>query len=453
MKKVLVIGGGIAGLAAAWDLSADHDVTVLESSDRVGGKLRLEEVGGARVDVGAEAMLNRRPEGVALALEAGLEIEHPATTSSRLWTGDTLKPLPRSLMGVPLDVADLEACGVLSAAGMARVREEPGLPPSDLTHDVSVGQLVGERFGDEVVDQLVEPLLGGVYAGRAREISARAAVPQLVAMAGRGSLTEAAAAVPASDVPVFAGIPGGMGRLPLALAEAGRFAVRTGASVERIVRDGSGYRVTVAGEVLDADAVVVATPAAVSAFLLMDLVPDAAAALARITSADVAVVTFAVREVEARPLLELGSSGFLVPPGERRAIKASTFSFAKWDWVRKAGRGAGRHGEDLLLFRTSLGRAGERVLQLQDHLLEVGSLTDLHAATGVRLEPVATHVQRWPAGLPQYAVGHLDLVASVRDAVGGLPGLAVCGAAYDGVGIPAVIGSARRAATQVRSAQ
>ena len=143
----------------------------------------------------------------------------------------------------------------------------------------------------------------------------------------------------------------------------------------------------------------------------------------------------------------------MVPPRERRAIKASTFSFAKWDWVRAAGRGAGPHGEDLLYLRTSLGRAGERVLQLQDHLLEVGSLTDLHAATGVRLEPVASHVQRWKAGLPPYAVGHLDVVSAVRSAVGAAPGLAVCGAAYDGVGIPAVIGSARRAAAQVRSAQ
>jgi oxygen-dependent protoporphyrinogen oxidase len=453
VKTVLVIGGGIAGLAAAWDLSADHSVTVLEASDRVGGKLRLEQVAGARVDVGAEAMLNRRPEGVALAGEAGLPIEFPATASSRIWTRGSLRPLPRSLMGVPLDVDALAASGVISEEGLERVRAEPSMPPSDLSTDVSVGALVGERFGDEVVDQLVEPLLGGVYAGRAREISARAAVPQLVAMAGRGSLLEAAAALPVSDVPVFAGIPGGMGLLPETLAASGRFAVRTSASVLRIARAGDGFAVTLeSGEELTSDAVVLATPAATSAFLLMDLAPDPAAELAAIESADVVVVTFAVREAEARPLLELGASGFLVPPAERRAIKASTWSFAKWDWVREAGRGAGAFGEDLLYLRASLGRHRERVLQLADHLLEVGSLADLHAATGVKLEPVATHVQRWPAGLPQYAVGHLDRVSRIRVGVSAVPGLAVCGAAYDGVGIPAVIGSARAAADRVRAA-
>jgi oxygen-dependent protoporphyrinogen oxidase len=463
VKKVLVIGGGIAGLTAAWDLAADHDVTVLEAGDRAGGKLRSEVVGGVRVDVGAEAMLNRRPEGVALAREVGVPVEHPATTASRLWTGGSLKPLPRSLMGVPLDIEELAASGVLSAAGVDLARQETGLPPTDLSADVSVGTLVGERFGDEVVDQLVEPLLGGVYAGRAREISARAAVPQLVAMAARGSLTEAAAALPVSDAPVFAGLTGGMGLLPEAMVAADRFAVHTSTTVEKVTRldatatAGAGFAVTTSGpdgvRIWLADAVVVATPAAPAAALLGDLAPDAAAGLSRIESADVVVVTFAVRAADAQPLLDLGSSGFLVPPVEKRAIKASTWSFAKWGWVREAGRGAGPAGEDLLLLRTSLGRHGERVLQLADHLLEVGSLKDLHDATGVRLDPVATHVQRWAAGLPQYAVGHLDLVASIRASVATVPGLAVCGAAYDGVGIPAVIASARRAAAEVRAAE
>ncbi len=463
MKRVLVLGGGIAGLAAAWDLAVDHEVTVLEADDRVGGKLRAEVVGGVRVDVGAEAMLNRRPEGVALAGEAGLAVEHPATTASRLWTAGSLKPLPRSLMGVPLDVADLASSGVLSPAGLARALEEPAMPASDLSEDLSVGRLVGERYGEEVVDQLVEPLLGGVYAGRAREISARAAVPQLVAMASRGSLTAAAAALPVSDAPVFAGLAGGMATLPEALVASGRFAVHTSTTVERVERlsatvtSAAGFAVTTSGadgvRIWLADVVVLATPAAAAARLLADLAPAAAAELATVESADVAVVTFAVRATEAGALLELGSSGFLVPPGEQRAIKASTWSFAKWGWVRDAGRGAGPDGEDLLLLRTSLGRHRERALKLSDHLLVAASLSDLAAATGVRLDPVAAHVQRWPAGLPQYAVGHLDLVARIRAGVEAVPGLAVAGAAYDGVGIPAVISSARRAAAQVRSAE
>jgi oxygen-dependent protoporphyrinogen oxidase len=138
------------------------------------------------------------------------------------------------------------------------------------------------------------------------------------------------------------------------------------------------------------------------------------------------------------------SSGFLVPPVEGRAIKASTFSFAKWDWVRAAGA---EHG--LIHLRTSLGRHGEEAtLQRTDEELVAASLADLAEATGLRAAPVDTHVQRWGGGLPQYAVGHLDRVARIREAMAAMPGLAVCGAAYDGVGIPAVIASARRAVGQ-----
>ena len=155
-----------------------------------------------------------------------------------------------------------------------------------------------------------------------------------------------------------------------------------------------------------------------------------------------AVVTFAF-PAEAAVVLE-GSSGFLVPPVDGRAIKASTFSFAKWGWVREAGEG-------LLLLRTSLGRYGEETaLQASDEELVAWSLADLREAVGLVDVPVDTHVQRWGGGLPQYAVGHLDRVARIRAAVAALPGLAVCGAAYDGVGIPAVIASARRAVAEVR---
>ena len=167
--RFVVVGGGIAGLTAAHVLGADHDVLLLEGSPAVGGKLRTAEVAGVRVDVGAEAMLNRRPEGVALARELGLPVVHPTAATSRVWSRGALRPLPRSLMGVPFDLEELAASGVLSADGLARVRHEVVTPWTG--DDVSVGDLVAARLGDEVVDRLVEPRLGGVYAGRARQVS------------------------------------------------------------------------------------------------------------------------------------------------------------------------------------------------------------------------------------------------------------------------------------------
>ncbi len=446
--RVVVVGGGVAGLTAARDLvAAGHDVLLLEGSDHVGGKLLRREVGGVSVDVGAEAMLNRRPEGVALAREVGLQVEHPTVASSRIWTRDALRPLPRSLMGVPLDLDQLAASGVLSAAGLERARHEPGLPAEVVDGDVSVGELVARRFGEEVVDRLVEPLLGGVYAGHARELSARAAVPQLVAFAERGSLLEQGASVPMTyDTPVFAGIPGGMGQLPEALAAG--LTVRTGVTVRGLARTPTGFEVltgpTTHPEVVTADAVVLAAPAAPTARLLAGVAPAASAELAGIESASMAVVTFAFR-VDDVAAVDTGTSGFLVPPVDARRIKAATFSFAKWGWVRAAGAAQG-----LVHLRASLGRHREEVaLQASDGELVRFSLDDLEAATGLRATPVDTDVQRWGGGLPQYAVGHLDRVARIRADVARVPGLAVCGAAYDGVGIPAVIASAHRAAREL----
>ncbi|CAI9415713.1 Protoporphyrinogen oxidase [Nocardioides sp. T2.26MG-1] len=441
------MGAGIAGLSAARDLvAAGHDVVVLESSSRVGGKLRRDEVAGVTVDVGAEAMLNRRPEGVGLARELGLPIEHPTVASSRIWTRGELRPLPRSLMGVPLDVRELEYSGVLSREGLARVREEPTLWPERVDDDISVGELVDRRFGPEVTDRLVEPLLGGVYAGHARLISARASVPQLLTYASRGSILEQAGAIPTTYAgPVFAGVPGGMGLLPESLAAG--LDVRTGATVRELVRTATGFALTVgpttAPEMVEADAVVLATPAAPTARLLGSVAPVAAAELAAVESASMVVVTFAFRGDDVPDLAATESSGFLVPAVEGHRVKAATFSFAKWGWVREAGDG-------LLLLRTSLGRHREELaLQATDEELVAWSLEDLGAAVGLTAVPVDTHVQRWGGGLPQYAVGHLDRVARIRAAVAEVPGLAVCGAAYDGVGIPAVIASAHRAAAAV----
>ncbi|WP_107771135.1 protoporphyrinogen oxidase [Nocardioides sediminis] len=444
MRDVVVVGAGIGGLTAARDLAAaGRDVLVLEGSPEVGGKLRRAEVAGVTVDVGAEAMLARRPEGVALAADLGIDVVHPTAAASGVWSRGALRRLPRTLMGVPFDLDELAASGVLSAEGLARARHEfAGGPPSD---DVSVGDLVAERLGDEVVERLVEPLLGGVYAGSARRISTAAAVPQLLAMARRGSLLQQASAIVPSDAPVFAGIAGGMGLLPETLATG--LEVRTSTTVRAIERAAGGWRLTVgpttAPETITARGIVLATPAAPSARLLHAVAPDPARELGSIESASVAVVTLAFEQAAVESLA--GRSGFLVPPVEGRAIKASTFSFAKWDWVREAGDG-------LALLRTSLGRHGEETtLQAPDEALIATSLAELSALAGVTSAPVGTHVQRWGGGLPQYAVGHVDLVARVR---AGLPaGIVVCGAAYDGVGIPAVIGSAHRAAAEIARAE
>ncbi len=433
-----MVGAGVAGLTAARDLvDAGHDVLVLEAAPRVGGKLLRASVGGVTVDVGAEAMLNRRPEGVELARSLGLPIEHPTLAASRIWTRGALRPLPPSLMGVPLDFPALEASGVLSESGLERFRTAI---PRPVSRDISVGDLVDDRYGPEVTDRLVEPLLGGVYAGHARLLSVRATVPQLVTLAEGGSIP-----TPTSDEPVFAGIAGGMGRLPEMLAAT--LAVRTDATVRRLRRTDSGWALTVgptdAAEEITADAVVLALPAAPAARLLGGVAPLAAAELASIEYASMAVVTFAFRESTSPELAATDTSGFLVPPVDGRWIKASTFSFSKWGWVRAAGGG-------LLLLRTSLGRHREEAaLQATDEELVAWSLADLRAAVGVSADPVDTHVQRWGGGLPQYAVGHLDRVTRIRDAVAGVPGLAVCGAAYDGVGIPAVIASAHRAAREI----
>jgi len=184
--------------------------------------------------------------------------------------------------------------------------------------------------------------------------------------------------------------------------------------------------------------------------LIASLAPAASAALAGLEYASTVVVTLAFRATDVEGLGELTGSGFLVPPSEARAVKASTFSFSKWGWVREAGKGA-LDGEDLVILRTSLGRHRDLLTpDLADDELVSRSLADLAAAVGLTARPVDWHVQRWPHSLPQYAVGHLDRVARIRADVARVPGLAVCGAAYDGIGIAACIASARAAADQVR---
>ncbi|MEU0198084.1 MULTISPECIES: protoporphyrinogen oxidase [unclassified Streptomyces] len=457
--QVVVIGAGIAGLAAAHRLlERGARVTVLEASDRVGGKLLPGEIAGARVDLGAESMLARRPEAVALARAVGLadRLQPPATATASIWTRGALRPMPKGhVMGVPGTAAALS--GVLSDEGLARIERDAELPRTEVGDDVAVGEYVAARLGREVVDRLVEPLLGGVYAGDAYRISMRSAVPQLYQAArSHASLTEgvreiqAKAAAARQTGPVFMGIQGGVGTLPLAVAESVRARggeILTGAPVTELRRQarqdaaGEAWRVIAGDRVLHADAVVLAVPAPAAARLLRAESPGAAAELDTVEYASMALVTLAYRR--AGTALPDGS-GFLVPPVDGRTIKASTFASRKWGWIAE-------ENPDLLVLRTSVGRYGETdILRRDDEELVEVSRHDLKAATGLDATPVATRVTRWDDGLPQYPVGHHTRVARVREHVARLPGLAVCGAPYDGVGIPACIASAYAAVDQIQ---
>jgi oxygen-dependent protoporphyrinogen oxidase len=453
VTKTAVVGGGISGLAAAWFAArAGHEVIVLEASRRIGGKLRVDEVGGVPVDVGAEALLTARPEGVDLLDALGLAGERiaPTTTAAQVRAGGHAHPLPaRTMLGVPASVDALRRSGALSEAAIAAVAAEPAKPPlPPLRDDVSVGALVRDRLGEEVVERLVDPLLGGVYAGRADELSLRATMAALAARLERGgSLVEAAQAV--TDVgtrapsagPVFTSLRGGLGRLPASLADSGAFTVRTGVTVRDIRRTAGGFALDCGAvpvsQAVEADAVIVAAPAAKAARLLRGVAPSAAGELAGVESASMAIVSFAFAGVHPP-----AGSGLLVGAGERLATKAVTLSSQKWP-LDTGG---------LTLLRASVGRFGEPlVLQLEDGELVELVRRELRPLLGIDAAPVDARVTRWGGGLPQYAVGHVDRIARVRASVAAVPGLAICGAALDGVGIPACIGAARAAVDQVVS--
>jgi oxygen-dependent protoporphyrinogen oxidase len=455
-RRVAIVGGGIAGLAAAYFLrDRGAAVTVLEASPRIGGKLAVSEVAGIAVDAGAEALLARRPEGVDLICSVGLgrRLVYPGTTTASIWTRGRFRPLPRrQFMGVPADFADLERSEILSSAGLDRARQDAVLPATARDGDVAVGEYVGSRFGPEVVDRLVEPLLGGVYAGRADQLSFEATLPGLAPESRKHrSLADAAAALlgpspqdgPAQQ-PVFTTLADGLGSLPEALAEASGAAVRTAATVRELGRTPAGWRLTIgpaiAPEWIDADAVILAVPARPASRLVgqLDGVAPAPAALAEIEYASMAIITLAYPPT-AFPE-PIAGSGYLVPAVDGRPVKAVTYSTVKWPHLA-----SGLH-----VVRCSIGRIGEEgVLQRDDAELAALAAADLAAATGVTGKPAATRVTRWGGGLPQYTVGHLDRVQRIRAGIAAQPGLAVCGAAFDGIGIPACIASARIAADQV----
>jgi oxygen-dependent protoporphyrinogen oxidase len=446
-RRLAIVGAGITGLAAAFEWHRrrpEDEIVVLEAADRIGGKLHRIELAGHWYDTGAEAVLARVPEAVALIEAAGLDVVHPATTQAAVVLPDGRHPLPAgTVLGVPASGDGL--AGLLTDDGVARVRAEASLPPLTLDGDVAVGALLRARLGDEVVDRLVEPLLGGVYAGRADELSLAATMPALAAqLATSGSVLAAAAAARDAgarsrgdvDGPVFATLAEGLGSLPAALAAASGATIRLRTPAHGLRRTATGFELAVgpavAPELLEADLVLVTAPAPKAARLLRDAVPGAVAPLTGIPYASMAVVAmaFPAQEVAA-------GSGLLVPPIAGRLVKGVTVSSAKWPHL----------ADDVVLVRASVGRfRDESELQRDDDDLTAAVVADVAELLGLhRPGPLETRLTRWGGGLPQYLVGHPGRVAAIRAAVAEIPGLAIAGAAFEGLGVPACIRDAYRA--------
>ncbi|MCT2583952.1 protoporphyrinogen oxidase [Actinophytocola gossypii] len=487
MRHVVVVGGGVSGLVAAYRLRAllgpDARITLVEQANRLGGKLRTVPVGGVPTDVGAEAFVLRNPAAAALAGELGLELIHPGPAGATVRAGGRTVRLPRrTFLGVPADAGEVR--GVLSADGASRVAGEASLPPLELPADGdrAVGEVLAERFGRELVDRLVEPLLGGVYAGRADELGLRATMPALVArlQAAGGSLTRAAAGIvggtasgpgggagsggerrpksPEGDLrdaqrpeghlqgtrpPVFGALRGGMGVLVDALARAARADVRLGYPVRELARELDGWRLEIGSpgraEVLHADAVVLAVPPPAARRLLEPVAPEAARGFAGIEVGSMAVLSMVLPDTVTLP----DSSGVLLAVGQRHSdgtpftAKAFTHTSVKW-------------GSAPVRLRASIGRVGEtELLRRDDQELLAGVLGDLRELTGIDARPLDWVITRWGGGLPQYGVGHVAAVEAIERAVAAVPGLAVAGASFRGVGIPACVETATAAAERV----
>ena len=452
VPSVAVIGAGISGLAAAHRLrtllGAQAQITLFEQTGLVGGVLRTESLADRPFDVGAEAFLTRRPEVPAMLAELGLseQVVHPGDArTSVLANGRTVGLPARTVMGIP-STADTMG-ELLSADALRYMAAEPERALHwEVGSDVSVGELVRERFGEEVVARSVDPLLGGVYSGLADSLGVRATVPDLADALDAGApnlLAAATAALPVQQpgVPVFGALRGGYSRLTLALEEAAAATARLSVTVTGLGSDQQGWWVDTAdGSRERVDAVVLAVPAPAAHKLLASAAPSASRAAAGIPLASCAVVGFAFAAQEVDAQLPQ-TSGLLVATGEPLHSKAFTHSSRKWPHLADG---------EVLLLRASLGRFGDvAALQADDAELVARARADLEALHGISALPLDTIVQRWEGGLPQYGPGHPARVAALEAGVAEHPGLAVAGSMLHGVGVPACIATGWAAAESV----
>lgn len=460
---VLVAGGGITGLTAALELTeAGAEVVLVEPGDDLGGMIRTSPFAGRPVDEGADAFLIRTPAALDLARRVGLgdDLAHPAVRQASVWHAGEVHPLPPQVLGVPVDLEALAASGLMSKAGLDRVREDLVRPADPLAQaDVTIEEALGPRLGPEAMARLVDPLVGGINAGSTARQSLAAVAPQLdrarrnashpsLIEACRDQVARARAGGADPGAPIFAAPVGGMARLPAAVAavagSSGRLQVRLGVGLHTVE---PGLRAVLTnGETLAVDGAVIATPGHAAADILTELSPDAAALLAGVEHVSVAFVRLALRpETVGRPI---EGSGVLVPRTEERAVTACSWASAKWAQL------APEHGDGTLIVRAAVGRDDDQAaVALDDDDLISLVVDDLSALLQLHQGPEATDVRRWDRAFPQYRPGHLDRVADLEAGLAtAAPTVAVAGMHLRGVGIPAAVASAQASARRVLAA-
>lgn len=445
MKRLVIVGGGIAGLSAAWRASRSAGsglrITVFEKEERLGGKIRTDAVGPYVLEQGPDSFLTTRPEAVRLCDELGISGQlvprTPRSVPTYIMRQHRLSPLPDGFSGaVPLDAAALAMSPLLSEAGKQRAMRAASRSVGTGGDDESVASVMVRRFGEEAFQVLVEPLVGGIHAGDAELLSAQAT------MAPR----DHAPAVGTAERPrpQFLTFPSGTEELVRELEKKLReavpaMAIRRGVSVDSVRTNGRGFTLELSvGETMDADALVLAIPAHEAARMAASLDRELPDLLRLIPSASTVVIHMAYRASDvAHPL---DGYGYLIPSIERSDLVACTWTSRKWE---------GRAPDDRVLLRLFAGRFGRRdLLGTPDEDLFRMARAELAATLGIHAEPEIGHLHRWSLGMPQYTVGHLGRVKDIRSRAARLPGLFFAGAAFDGVGIPQCIASGASAAAE-----
>ncbi|QZT35525.1 protoporphyrinogen oxidase [Caldalkalibacillus thermarum TA2.A1] len=464
IKKAVIIGGGISGLSAAYYLQQKAeeaglpvDITLLEKDRRLGGKIDTLHQDDFIIERGPDSFLARKWPVIELSQELGLDQEWvptgPKAKTTFIVRNKKLHALPPGLMlGIPTRWTPFLKTGLISPWGKARAALDLILPKRKETTDESLGHFLERRLGKEVVSQLVEPLLSGIYAGDAYALSIQATFPQFQQLEQKytslikGMMITQRQMKQTKQLPdlaqksMFLSFKGGLSTLVKGLASALKKAqLRTQTEVKGVHKTGSGYRVQLGdGQSLDADALVLATPAFVTARLLED--PELRQLLAPIRYVSVAnvVLTFNQEDVS----IPLAGSGFVVPRKEGYTVTACTWTSSKWPHTAPEGK---------VLVRVYVGRSGQEEIVEQDdeHILAVVR-NELQDLTGLGARPIFYEVNRWFHSMPQYQVGHIERLEQLTEKLSvSHPGLYLCGAGYRGVGIPDCIGQAKQAAQNV----